>query len=219
MTDLLEIKNVQVQNHLCAFLPGTALGEEYRDRLTPALVQSDQAGDIGYEEEAALLEAHPRLFLQCSEYRTELRTKLAYFPHFMQVFQSVKPAYLYYARQYGRENILQMYLDFAEDYKEILQSQEPMTDFEKTFRILSKDTFPKRFVGLPYGALAADVCRLEGTRFSVSCGRVPSATEILSFHPADLQNCDRLEDCLSKWSMVTIVRDKDGRVQTLVRSL
>ncbi len=219
MSDLLAMKNVQVQNHLCAFLPGTALGEEYRDRLTPALVQSDQAGDMGYEENADLIEAHPRLFLQCREYRTELRTKLAYFPHFMRLFQLLKPAYLYYARQYDREKILQMYLDFVEDHKEILTSQESMTDYEKTCKLLSKDTFPKRFASLPWGAVAADVCRLEAARFFVACGRAPSATEILSFNPTDLQNCDRLEDCPTKWTMVNLVRDKDGRLQTFVRSM
>ncbi len=219
MTDLLAMKNVQVQNHLCAFLPGTALGEEYRDRLTPALVQSDQAGDVGYRENADFVEAHPRLFLQCREYRTELRTKLAYFPYFMRMFQLLRPAYLYYAQQYPRETILQMYLDFVEDHRELLSSQEPMTDHERLCRLLAKDTFPKRFAALPYGSMAADVCRLEASRIAVAGGRVPSATEILSFHPTELQNCDRLEDCPAKWTMVTLARDKDGRLRTLVRSM
>ncbi len=219
MSDLLSMKNVQVQNHLCAFLPGTALGEEYRDRLVPALVQSDQAGDVGYEENADLVQAHPRLFLQCREYPTELRTKLAFFPYFMRVFQTLKPAYLYYAQQYPREKLLQMYLDFVEDYKDILHSEEPMTDYERTCAIIADDTFPKRFAALPKGAAAADVCRLEAARFSVARGKVPSVTEILSFNPTDLQNCERLEDCPDKWTMVTIARDKDGRLRTLVRSM
>ena len=219
MTDLLSMKNVQVQNHLCAFLPGTALGEAYRDRLVPALVQSDQAGDVGYDENADLMESHPRLFLQCREYPTELRAKLAYFPYFMRVFQALKPAYLYYARQYPREKLLQMYLDFVEDNGNILLSEDPMSDHERLFRLIANDAFPKRFASLPWGAIAADVCRLEGARFTVGNGKVPSATEILSFNPNDLQNCDRIEDCPAKWSMVTIIRDKDGRIQTLVRSM
>ena len=219
MADLLSMKNVQVQNHLCAFLPGTALGEEYRDRLVPALVQSDQAGDVGYEENADLVQAHPRLFLQCREYPTELRTKLAFFPYFMRVFQALKPAYLYYAQQYSREKLLQMYLDFSEDYKDILHSEESMTDYERTCAIIADDTFPKRFTALPRGAAAADVCRLEAARFAVAGGKAPSVTEILSLNPTDLQNCERLEDCPDKWTMVTIARDADGRLRTLVRSM
>ncbi len=219
MIDLLGIRNVQVQSHLCAFLPGTALGEEYRDRLTPAVVQSDQAGETGIGENADLIQAHPRLFLQCREYRTELRSKLAYFTLFLNVFNTLKPAYLYYAQQYDRENKIQMYLNFVEDYREILGGNEGLTDYEKVCRILGDGTFGKRFANLPYGSRAAEACRLEGTRLAVSSGKVPSATEVVSFHPGDLQKYDRLEDCPERIAMVTYSRDKENRLQTFVRCM
>ena len=219
MVDLLGMKNVQVQAHLCAFLPGTALGEEYRDRLLPAQVQSDQAGDMGFAENADFIGEHPRLFLQCREYPTELRHKLAHFTLFLAVFNILKPAYLYYAQQYDRENILQMYLDFVEDHREHLCTDGSKSDHEMISGILASDKFAKRFAAAPLGSLAADVCRMEAARAAVVSGKTPMASEILSFHPADLQNCDRLEDIPSKWSMVTINRSQDGRIQTFVRGM
>ena len=219
MVDLLGMKNVQVQTHLCAFLPGTALGEEYRDQLTLAQVQSDQAGDIGFKENYDFIVEHPRLFLQCREYRTELRDKLAHFTFFLNVFNTLKPAYLYYAQQYDRDNKIQMYYDFVEDYKDILESKEYARDVEKVYRIIADTRFAKRFESLPRGALAADVCRLEATRASVLLGKTSSATEVLSFVPEDLEKCERLEDYAGGWSMVTIARGADRRVQTLVRRM
>jgi len=94
-----------------------------------------------------------------------------------------------------------------------------MPDHERLCRLISNDAFPKRFASLPYGAIAADMCRLEAARFAVGNGKAPSVTEILSFNPNDLQNCDSIEDCPGKWTMVTVIRDKDGRIQTLVRSM
>ena len=219
MIDLMNIKNVQINYHLCAFLPGTALGEEYGDRLTPAEVHSDQAGDIGVVECEDFMKRHPRLFLQYKEYRTELRSKAAYFTTFLNVFNSLKPAYLYYARQYDRENMIQMYLDFVEDYKEILTAQERISENEKVSRIIASDKFAKRFAHLPLAARAEDVIHWEATRRSVQRGAVPSATQILSFHPGDLQTCGSLEEIKDAWTMVTVARDKDGMVQTFVRRM
>ncbi len=219
MIDLIRMKNVQVQAHLCAFLPGTALGEEYRDRLVPAVTQSDQAGEIGFEENADLIQAHPRLFLQCREYPTALRSKLAYFTLFLSVFHILKPVYLYYSDQYEREKKLQFYLDFVEDHRDILYGSEFSTDHHKICEIVKRGTFAKRFAKLPFGDLAADIYRMEAARFSVHYGGAPSATEILSFVPSELQSCERLENCPRNWSMVTFARDQNGNVQTLVRRM
>ena len=219
MTELLSMKGVMVQTHLCAFLPGTALGEEYRDQLTPAKVQSDQAGEIGYAENTDLIQAHPRLFLQYQEYSTELREKLAHFTLFMGAFQAMRHAYLYYSQQYAQENKLQMYYDFVEDHKEILMDPEPLSDHEKLCRIVRKNGFAKRYAHLPLGTLAAEVCRLEAVRFSVAYGNVPSATEIVPFHPEELKNCNCLEEYAGGWAMVTYTKDKNNRVQTFLRSM
>ena len=219
MIELMGMKNVQVQSHLCAFLPGTALGEEYRDQLTLAQVQSDQAGDIGFKENFDFITEHPRLFLQCREYSTELREKLAFFTTFLNVFTTLKKPFLYYAQQYSRENKIQMYYDFVEDYKEILCAQNPRGEIGKIMEIFADGRFSKRFEAMPHGALGAEVCRLEAARASVSLGKIPTATEIVSFTLEDLEKCERLEDCPRNWSMVTIARGNDGRVQTLVRRM
>lgn len=218
MIDLLEMKNVQVQTHLCAFLPGTALGEEYRDRLTLAQVQSDQAGDMGFAENFDFIQEHPRLFLQCREYSTELRRKLAHFTAFLNVFNVLKPAYLYCARQYDRETKIQMYYDFVETYKDILCSKE-LRDYEKYQRILADTSFAKKFVGTELGDLALDVCKVEAAVATVRLGRAPTVTEIVSFTQADLQKCGSLEACPRNWSMVTVTKGADGRVQTFVRRM
>lgn len=217
MIELMGMKYVQTQSHLCAFLPGTALGEEYRDRLTLAQVQSDQAGDIGFAENYDFIVEHPRLFLQCREYPTELRNKLAYFTVFLNVFNALKHAYLYYAQQYDRESKIQMYFDFVEDYKDFLST--PKRDIEKFYMILADGRFSKRFESMPLGFFASEVCRLEAARASVVLRLTSTVTEVVSFSTEDLEKCERLEDCPHNWSMVTISRGVDGRIQTSVRRM
>ena len=220
MTDLYAMKDVQLQAHLCAFLPGTALGEEYRDRLVRSKVYSDQTGDIGLVENEQFIFEHPRLFLQCNEYPTELRSKLAYFSLFLIVFNILRPAYLYYAKQYDRDNMIQMYFDFVEDYKDILCNDEPLVTHDMVREIIAyPERFSKRFEKLPFGVRAADVCRMQKARFAVVYGKTSTATEILTINPDEVQKYECLEDVPECWSMATVARDANGRVQMFIRRM
>ena len=218
MIEMLKMKHVQVQAHLCAFLPGTALGEEYRDRLTPSKHISDQAGAIGLEESADFIAAHPRLFMQTLDFHTELRDRLQHFILFLSAMDAQRHIYLHLAKQYAKETMIQMYFDFVEAYSEIL-NDESATEIEKLRRILANGALAEKYVQSPCRELICDFYRMERLKAAVARGQSKGATDIFCFSPLTLQESRSLEDCPLGWSMVSFSRNPDGSVQTTVRSM
>lgn len=218
MVEMMKMKNVQVQAHLCAFLPGTALGEEYRDRLTPSKHISDQAGAVGLEESAAFMEEHPRLFMQTLDYHTPLRDRLQHFTLFLGVMDACRPLYIHFARQYPKETVIQMYFGFVDTYRDVLENAD-MTDLQKLEHIVGSSAFADRFPQSPCRDLIRDYYRMEALRIGVEKGQLPMAMDLFCFSPLTLQECSCLEDCPMQLSMVSFQKNPDGSVQTIVRPL
>ncbi len=216
VTDLLRLGRVRVQMHRCAFLPGTAMYEQYKDQLRPAAGFSDMTGAVGVEECADLFRDHPALFTYFNEYTTELRTKLLHFPVFLNTLLSMRSVYLYLAERYPREHLIRMYFDFAEKNRAVLE-QESLSRDEMVQLILKEDLFAGSFSGDPCGAMIADAYRLRHARSAVSRGEVPTATEVTCVSPLELDRGVPLEQCKPGWYMVTYYLDDKGAVKLQVR--
>ncbi len=216
VTELIRMRKVRVQMHRCAFLPGTALFEQYKDQLSPTTSYSDMTGAVGVSECADLFQAHPELFLYFNEYTTELRTKLQHFPVFLDVMLAMQGVYLYLADKYPKEHLIRMYLDFAEKNRSILEDPE-LSQEEMLHRILENDAFAKSFSEDPCADRIADAYRLWAAKESVIHGKAGSATEFSCISPKDLDHGVPLQDCPRNWYMVTYARDQSGAVKILVR--
>ena len=216
VTDLLRLGGVRVQMHRCAFLPGTAMYEEYKDRLEPAVGFSDMTGGVGVAECGDLFRDHPKLFTYFNEYTTELRTKLLHFPIFLNSLLSMRAVYLYLAEKYPRDRLIQMYFDFVEKNRGVLEQAELSRD-EMVARIRENDLFVKSFTGDPCEPMIADAYRLRRARTAVSRGEMPTATEITCVSPLELDRGIPVNRCKAGWYMVTYYLDDKGAVKVQVR--
>lgn len=213
--DLLRFKKVRVQMHRCGFLPGTALFDRYKDRLEPTTVYSDMTGSLGVAECKDLLLSHPDLFQYYNEYTTELRTKLNFFPEFLNVATYTRSIYLYLAGRYPRENLIQMYFDFAEKNREVL-AREHLTQHEKLHKIVENDLFVASFKDDPYGQAMLEASRLYRARSAVANGKAESITEVAGISPTDLDKGLPLPECEKVLTMVTYRKNNRGAVEILV---
>ncbi len=215
ITEILKLRHVTVQTHLCTFLPGTELSRRYKDELVPAETFSDITGTVAITECADLIAAHPNLFWHFSEYKTGLRERLSFFYMFVRMFHFFPYAYRYYMQHYTQDNLIRMYFDFTATNEEVLLST--ITDNEKLRRILNADGMLKLFAGDPCADMLADAYRLHTARMSVVDGHVPSATEIACISPIDLEKYESLADCPRGIYMVTYTKDANGALKTSVR--
>lgn len=214
--DLLRIGKVRIQMHRCAFLPGTALFEEYKEQLTPTTILCDMTGTAGVEECQDLFRDHPDLFRYYNEYTTELRTKLSHIPVFLAVVKAMPSVYLYLAEKYPRENKVQMYFDFVEKNRAKLE-REDLSDMEKARLIQRDDRFGESFITDPMSAVIADAYRFQKAKRSVSAEENSSITDVFSISPVDLERGVPLEKCKLGCYMVVFTLDENGKVKTMVR--
>ncbi len=216
VTDLLHMGKVRVQMHRCAFLPGTALFEQYKGQLSATTTYCDMTGSFGVAECAELFRDHPELFMYFNEYTTELRTKLRHFPTFMETFLAMRSAYLYLAEKYPRENMIRMYFDFVEKNSHVLE-QEGLSQREMVQLIIEDDHFIRSFVGDPCEAILEDAYRLYRAKNAVARGTERIITEISCVSPFDMDKGIALHRCKKDWYMVTYQRDEKGSVKIHVR--
>lgn len=140
----LDMENVKIQTHLCAFLGETDLTKNYKEFLTPTERYSDIIGEYVVDECMDLIKKHPQLFDQMYEYKTELRKKLEYFELFFKVWKLVNPIYKYLAKKYDKDAIFDMYCDFVNKNLDILQQCD--SDEKQIIEgIISDDKFVKSF--------------------------------------------------------------------------
>ena len=216
VTELFRLGKVGVQMHRCAFLPGTALFEQYKDQLSPATGFSDMTGTNGVAECRDLFRDHPGLFQYFNEYTTELRTQLRYLPLFLDVMKIMSPVYLYLADTYYGENRIQMYFDFVEKNREAL-GDTTLQDSAVVQNILERDLFAEGFSQDPLGPLFTDVYGMQRAKYAVIRGKKTSATVMSAISPAELSAGVPLRQCKQGIYMVTYLRDGDGSVQVRIR--
>ncbi len=214
--DLLRLGRVRVQMHRCAFLPGTAMYEQYKDQLSPAIGFSDMTGGVGVAECADLFRDHPELFDYFNEYTTELRTKLFYFPVFLNTILSMRSVYLYLADKYPCENVIKMYFDFVEKNRHAFE-QESLPRDEMVQLVLEDDRFALSFTEDPCMDLITDAYRLRKARAVVGRREQPTATVVSCVSPLELDQGILLDRCKVGWYMSTYYLDDKGSIKVQVR--
>lgn len=216
MAKLLNLKTVMVQAHLCAFLVGTELTETYKDALTPAQVYSDQTGTIAIAECQDLIQAHPALFSQMMEYKTELRTKLEFFPQFWQIWQIMQPVYQYISEFYPENRLIDMYYDFVDSNRELLERLRDMPDDLWGDELIREDRFYERFAQDGNYDIIADLYRMKRVAMSEEVRNGGSNTDMYCIAPNCEKKYDSLRDYPRCLAMVTYSKNKcDFKVYSL----
>ena len=147
--------------HLCAFLVGTPLSKQYADQMTPVDYYSNQTGSFAVEECKELISTYPDLFAHMFEYKTELRQKLKYFELFIAVWQIMQPVYQYISEKYETNRLIDMYYDFVEANKDILQQSDDIERNELINNIIKDDKFAQGFNDDENYDLIVDYYRLQ----------------------------------------------------------
>lgn len=204
IAELLPLKNISIQTHLCTFLAGTELSRRHLAEMTRAEQYSDITGNCLMEQCSDLIEAHPQLFQHLLEYKTPLRTRLRYFPLFFQMWQQMLPVYQYLSEKYPAHRLLDMYDDFVSANADILDSILQLPQDRQCYALAKDDRFPRRFQNDAYYSIIKDIYRYriwETDAPAESC-------EVFCFSPTDLKKKIPLQEyrrCLA------MVRRKDGK--------
>lgn len=158
MAKLIDLHCVVIP-HLCAFFAGTELSNRYSSELVPVDYYSNQTGALAVEECKDLIQAHPKLFLQLMEYKTELRSKLRYFELFVKMWHFAQPIYQYISEKYPPEKMIDMYYDFVASNQETLEKLREYPEEQWFSMFYDKDGFICRFSEDPNYDLLSEVYR------------------------------------------------------------
>lgn len=208
MAKLLNLKNVEVQAHLCAFLVGTELTERYKDQLVPMDVYSDATGTLGVAECQDLIGKYPELFRQMMEYKTPLRAKLEYFSVFWDVWQQMEPVYHYIFQHYPEDQLIRMYYDFADDNRQLLESLEHIPQEQRITKLLREDTFFLRFSEDENFDILSDLYRMKRAAISDEVQNGGSNTDVYCIAPSCVKEYRSIRQYPRCLAMVTYTKDK-----------
>ncbi|MCQ2418141.1 MAG: B12-binding domain-containing radical SAM protein [Clostridia bacterium] len=177
--DLVMIPGLEVDMHLCTFLPGTELHNQYRDELSKNSFTPNLVGNFGATACADLISAYPKLFSQFYEYTTSLRQRLRYLNMFMTTFEAFKPIYRYLKdTRYADRLSVEMYYDWAAANEELLR---PLADqgsdtYHTPMLLAQKDRFLSCFTDDSRFELLKEVARFIGIcRFPNAENGTPAA--------------------------------------------
>ena len=128
-----------ISTHLCTFLPKTELSERYQAQLSHTDCYSNITGDCAIDECQDIIRKHPALFPQLMEYKTQLRSKLKYFPLFIKVWLSITPVYQYISERYTENTLLDMYYEFVRVNQETLDRYGDLPSEEAVDHLIRED--------------------------------------------------------------------------------
>lgn len=209
---ILSLKKSRVQTHLCTFMGGTELSQIYQSQMTPVETYSNITGSFAIEECKDLIEAYPELFQHMREYKTELRSKLRYFPVFFQYWKRVQPVFQYISEKYPENRLIEMYYDFVEANLAILKQLEEEPELRRSWLLLGRDKFVARFSQDENYELMTDICRwitmVTGARTSQE-----NMTDVFCFDPASLKKRIPLQ---AYPKCITYARWDNGKITTQV---
>ncbi len=215
--ELLKLKTVDVQTHLCTFLSGTELSERFLPVMTRADQYSDVTGNFAVAECEQMIEAHPDLFLHMLEYKSDFRTRLRHFKLFVRMWRGMQPVYQYISEKYPPERLIDMYYDFADANQAFLDSVDNVEDGKWLKPLMRQDRFVERFADDVNYDLIADYYRLSMIKCSpeVEQGRV--ITDALCFSPAEVKRHPYLQDYTRSFTLVTCKKDENGKIILLYK--
>lgn len=205
MTDLSKLPNITVFPHLCAFLAGTELTEQYFNVTDKASEISDVAGEIAIEECQDIISAHPVLFPHYYEYKTEFREKVTFYPLFFRSWQVMRPVYEYLAKKYYQNNYCQMLYDFSESNLDILTVDQPL------LIMLEQDRYLDRFASDEKIHILKEIARYRIWKKRRRLGSM----EVFNFDVQALLSGTPIEELEPKVTMVVL--GKDSNNSTIVK--
>lgn len=184
---IMQLRSVKVQVHLCAFLMGTELSERYRDEMTPVQAYSDVTGELAVKECADLIKAHPNLFVHMLEYKTEFRTKLRFFRDFINVWHSeLHPFYQYISETYPKDRMVDMYYDFVEANREALEHLSEIPREQSVDYLVAHDKMPDKFAGDENYDIIQDLYRFCRMEKSEAVRNGENVTDMFGFDPRQI---------------------------------
>lgn len=210
--EMLALRNVKVQTHLCAFMVGTELSQKYHADMTPVDFYSDETGNFAVEECKDLIQAHPELFQHMLEYKTELRSKLRYFSVFFFLWKRIQPVFQYISEKYPKDRLIEMYYDFVEANREVFARLESEPEMQWSALLLKQDKFVSRFSQDENYELMADICRWVASDTWANI-RQETCTDVFCFDPASLKKRIPLQ---AYPKCITYATWKDGKITTQV---
>lgn len=201
MTDLSKLPNITVFPHLCAFLAGTELTEQYFNITDKASKISDVAGEIAVEECQDIITAHPVLFPHYYEYKTEFRDKVTFYPLFFRSWQVMRPVYEYLDQKYYHGNLCQMLYDFSDSNRDILSTDQPL------LIMLDQDRFLDRFAADEKTAILKEIARFRIWKKRKRFGSV----EVFNFDVRSFLNGTPIAELEQKITMVSLNKDSENK--------
>lgn len=203
--ELVPYKKVSFQWHLLAFFPGTELELKYRSQLTVASRFSNQTGDYGVEECIDMINAHPSIFPQYREYKTELRDDTDILTSFLYVFKRYYPVFITIYQQHFTDSLYHMYSTWRSCVGGLFDSES--LDKRRAYYIQSSKSFIEQYFDLNVNPLVADIIRyvISETEQKEVSG------EIYSFIADDLTQRKPLSEFTRGFSVVNCYRDSNGK--------
>ena len=206
IAQLLKLKGITIQTHLCTFLAGTELSRRHLPEMTRTEQYSDITGDFLLKECRDLIDAYPSLFLHLMEYRTPLRTRLRYFPLFFQLWANLQPVYQYLSEKYSPDRLIDMYDDFVAANADILDDALTVPKDQRSYELAQRDQFAKRFQDDENFDIIRDYYRYRICEGSANDGA--ETCEVYCFSPLDIKKKSSLQEYTR---CIAIVRRKDGK--------
>ena len=212
IAEIQKRKGMEVQAHLCTFLPGTELSDRYLSDMTPTDGYSDIVGAMAVRECRHLIDAHPELFHHFLEYKTPLRTRVQHISTFVKMWEFLRPVYQYLSGHYdGR--IMDMYDDFVADNAQVLEQTKSWTTSERITTLHANDRFIHRFRDDPYYDMILDVYRLKKAALDLR----DSGTDLYCVSPVQLMRCTELSQCEKSVYLVTMTKNETGGISYRVQ--
>lgn len=219
MRDLLRLKHVRVTPHLCTFLPGTELTTKYLSQLTPAENFSNITGGIAMAECAELIRKHPAIFPHFWEYKTPMRSRLEFFDQFIIMWKYSGPIYDYISRRYAPDRLIDMYYDFTEQNREILNRAKDLPSNEQYYYLFGNDCMLSLVRDDPYINVLRDIHKILAVRHFGKKEAWKTKTDIYCLSPYDVHAQMSVQSAEQKPHVVTYTKDDKNRIRMFLRNI
>lgn len=217
---IAEVSSDVVQAHMCTFLPGTELTQRYQSGLVPAQSFSDITGNVALEECAEMIEDNPLIFRHFREYPTELRERTRFLTVFVMLWCRLQPVYGYMAEKYPANRLIDMYYDFESANRELLRQIKDQPLDRQIGRLLAEDRFVQRLKDDENYGVISDICKIERIKSSEEMKKPGSVVrDVFAFSPAKLRKGIRLQSLEKRISFVTFIRQENGEIRMVIKSM
>ena len=216
---IARLDGVQIQTHLCTFLPGTELSEKYAGQMVPASFFSDICGSAGVEECRDMIQDNPQVFPQFLEYESPLRKKLEHFPLFVKMWLKLEPIYRLISQRYERDRLIQMYFDFVECNGAVLEEFKKLPKEKAWCYLLERDALPEKMLPQDKLEMVKECYRMVIAQHSPTLKEKGELIEIFNFSPKEFKRGSRLEDYQIKPTVVKFIVREDGKIEQMIGSL